>query len=195
MQKRYKLDQDVICHVWKSGTRTNGTKEPNDGAGGHATQDITPTDYQIVGIPPSRKGEADKWFKATLSEALKCPFAHIASFKIGTTKYLNKSMFPCTEKKDDLIKTIERALSSCTPGHTYDGQAKINASSGKPIVTAKDYVRPLSDMTVENGAYVVGRANGLRIKGQCKGAGAGGLTSVFPDTRGFLPTTEKPRMT
>ncbi|WP_271103055.1 hypothetical protein [Pseudomonas tohonis] len=187
MKKRYTLDQDVICHIFKSGKHANNLSEPNDGAGGHATHDIKSkiTEYTILAVPQAKQGELAGWAGKTLSERILCPYPHVATFKIGTQSYNSKSMFPGTGTKAELIKTIERALTSGTSAHTYNGSAKVNAASGRAWVAPADFKRPLSDMTTENGDYVVGRANGLRIKGQKKGAGGAGLTSAFPDTTGF----------
>ncbi len=187
MKKRYNLDQDVICHIFKHGKRANGTIEPNDGAGGHATQDKASsiTEYKITAVPQAKKAEADTWFKAKKADAIACPFPHVATFKIGTQAYHNKSMFPGHVTKAALIKTIERALSSATSAHTYNGSARVNSANGIAWVAPGDFKRPISDSTVENGGYVVGRADGIRIKGQKKGADDGDLTSAFPDTKGF----------
>lgn len=187
MKKRYTLDQNVICHIFKSGKHTNNVIEPNDGAGGHAVQDIRSkiTEYTILAVPQANKADLTEWAKKKLEERLLCPYPHVATFKFSGQSYNSKSMFPGTGTKDELIKTIERALTSGTSAHTYNGSAKVNAANGKAWVAPADFKRPLSDMTVENGDYVVGRANGLRIKGQKKGAGGAGLTSAFPDTTGF----------
>jgi hypothetical protein len=93
MKKRYALEVDVICHIFKKGTRSDGTQEPNDGSGGHATQDqfSAISEYKILAIPPKMKHEAAVWFQAETAKAKTCPYAHVASFKIGTQSYTNKS--------------------------------------------------------------------------------------------------------
>jgi hypothetical protein len=185
MKKRYTLDQDVICHVFKSGERANGTAEPNDGGGGHATQDIANkiSAYSIIGVPLGKKDVAATWFAKTKAEAILCPFPHIATFTFAGTTYTKKSMFPGNVTKAELVKTIERALTSPTHAHTYNGAAAVNSANGLPFVPGKDFKRKLSGVT--NGDYVFGRANGISIKGQKKGAHGAGLTSAFPDTDNF----------
>ena len=187
MKKRYSLDQDVVCHIFKKGKRKDGTPEPNDGAGGHATQDVAAalTEYKILAVPQSKREQAATWFSAGKAQAILCPFPHVATFKIGNQAYNSKSMFPGNLTKAELIKSIERALTSATSAHTYNGSAKVNSANGRAWVAPADFVRPLSDMTIENGVYVVGRANGMRIKGQKKGANDGELSSAFPDATGF----------
>lgn len=182
MKKRYTLDPDIVCHIFKSGTRSNGTVEPNDGAGGHAVHDVKAkiTEYKIDAIPPDKRGGTTNWLAAAMEVAMLCPFAHVATFKIGTQAYHQKSMFPGTGTKDNLIKTIERALTSPTSSHCYNGYNKAH----KGWISTADFERQLSDQTIEGG-YVLGRANGIRIKGQTKGADKGALTSAFPDTTNF----------
>lgn len=183
MKKRYTLDPDIVCHVFKSGTRNDGTIEPNDGAGGHAVQDIKSkiTEYKIDAIPREKRGGATNWLAAAKDVAILCPFAHVATFKLAGQAYIQKSMFPGNVTKAELIKTIERALTSPTSSHCYNGFVHKN----KVSLPTSEFERQLSDNVIEGG-YVLGRANGIRIKGQTKGADKGALTSAFPDTTNFF---------
>lgn len=189
MKKRYTLDQDVICHIFKSGTRGNKTVEPNDGSGGHAVQDIITkiSAYKILSIPIHKKSEADTWKSATLEQARLCPFPHVATFTFNNVTYTKKSMFPGHLKKEDVIKTIERALTSPTSGHTYAKSSVQRDGKDKTVVSPQDWRRQISDKVIDGGDYVEGKANGITVRGQVKGHAKGqDLTSAFPNTIGFF---------
>lgn len=182
MKKRYSLSKKVIDHVFKSGG------EANDGSGGHATQDMNNiTEYAITHIPPHKKGEAEDWKKATNEKAVACPFAHIATYKRSTQKYIEKSMFPGHVTRTELIKTIERALSSTTKGHTYPiSSSPLQDDGTRTWIRPSDWRRKITDHSICSGDYVKGRANGITVVGQVKGHADGeDLTSAFPHTVGF----------
>ena len=183
MKKRYVLSQKVIDHIFKI-----GSDKTNDGAGGHSTVEMDDvTEYKITHIPVHKKDEADNWKRMDLAEAKRCPFPHVATYKRGARLYNQKSMFPGNVKKADLIKTIERALTSPSRGHTYAKTSSPMASDKtRQWINPNDWKRQITDNSISGGDYVKGRANGIIVIGQVKGHGEGeDLTSAFPHTVGF----------
>jgi len=183
MQKRYKLSKSVVDHIFKTGA------EANDGSGGHATQAMNNIKkYTITHIPQHKSDEAQKWRMSEIKTAIKCPFPHIATFEIGSQTYTNKSMFPGSVTKAELIKTIERALTSTTSGHTYPNSSSPLKDDGtRTWIRPSDWRRKITDHSISSGDYVKGKANGITVIGQVKGhAGGEDLTSAFPHTVGFL---------